>query len=798
MVLDRSYLAEMSYQPPDRDLELADEDLRLVSKLTSWRFAASVLEVGGYAYVSNLSNDDWEIGLTAVAGALRVPLAVRKIRDDGIDIVANDAWHSHADAGFAAVLDLDALRAADHQQPAAWDIEIMVRSGPVRRSGTFLTNDIRGPAALAPAAPDDGAGRWIVRFDKAGGLRLRYRPRGSEVIAAEVAVDGEQVVIAFDHEHDVTGLQATAEAPRRIALATRMPDQPGEPHRFRIELPAPGELPKRRSSWQLRTTDPTPRPLALPHAPAPEGEHRPLTVHAGPNGIVDLRQQSWATVIDAVELTTGTLTLTGRTSAPVGPPMQAELVSERAVLRDAQVTRQGAEHVRIEFDLAAGGPLDKRAAYDLRLVTDIHGVAVRRWAQPGAGLLQTLPVEHETEVNALSCSRSRDGALRVRFRQPYAPDERGRRAQHLLQQVFAGPAALRDSVLFESFTGKSVTDSPRALCEELVRQGSDRELFWTVDDLLRPVPEGTTPLLLYSRRWMEILHTSRYLVNNANFPHYFRKQPDQVYIQTWHGTPLKRIGNDVPGTSLSLPYRALMTREPTYWDLLLAQNDFAASVLPRAFGYTGEVLNLGYPRNDLLLECPPELRQRVRERLGLASNTLAVLYAPTWRDTAAITRGYAFVRYLEPKAVRAAFGPRAAILLRGHANTINDHARVTDGVVDVTSYPEIDELFLAADVLVTDYSSVMFDFCVTGKPMIFLTPDLAQYRDKTRGFYFDFTAQVPGPICMTTAEVVAELADLAGLETRYRDAYETFRRTYAPQDDGKASARVVERIWGAR
>ncbi len=119
-------------------------------------------------------------------------------------------------------------------------------------------------------------------------------------------------------------------------------------------------------------------------------------------------------------------------------------------------------------------------------------------------------------------------------------------------------------------------------------------------------------------------------------------------------------------------------------------------------------------------------------------------------------------------------------------------------MVDVTTYPEIDELFLAADVLVTDYSSVMFDFCVTGKPMIFLTPDLEQYRDRTRGFYLDFTAQVPGPICATTAEVVAELADLPGLRARHRDAYETFRRTYAPQDDGKASARVVERIWGAR
>ena len=153
------------------------------------------------------------------------------------------------------------------------------------------------------------------------------------------------------------------------------------------------------------------------------------------------------------------------------------------------------------------------------------------------------------------------------------------------------------------------------------------------------------------------------------------------------------------------------------------------------------------------------------------------------------------MRYLDSEAVRSAFGPRATVLLRGHSNTLNDRAGDSTGVIDVTAHSDINELFLAADVLITDYSSVMFDFSVTGKPMIFLTPDLAEYRDKTRGFYFDFEAAAPGPLCATSDEVIDHLRRLDVLSTRYADAYAAFRERFVPRDDGHAAARVVDHVW---
>jgi CDP-glycerol glycerophosphotransferase len=302
---------------------------------------------------------------------------------------------------------------------------------------------------------------------------------------------------------------------------------------------------------------------------------------------------------------------------------------------------------------------------------------------------------------------------------------------------------------------------------------------------------------MHSQAWIDMLHNARYVVNNANFPFYYRKRDGQTYVQTWHGTPLKRIGDDMPPTNLSLPYRQLMKREAGYWNVLLAQNDFAAEILPKAFGFDGTTLNLGYPRNDVLVDADAQLkRKQARKNLGLADSHHVVLYAPTWRDNVAVETGYAMVSYLDFDAARHALGEHAMFLLRGHANTAHQKPQPAEAVIDVTRHPDINDLILASDLLITDYSSVMFDYCVTGKPMVFLTPDLDQYRNVTRGFYLDFEDIAPGPICLTMTELQSALADLPRIRNLYADRYQEFTRTFAPRDDGASTVRVVDAIWG--
>jgi CDP-glycerol glycerophosphotransferase len=350
-------------------------------------------------------------------------------------------------------------------------------------------------------------------------------------------------------------------------------------------------------------------------------------------------------------------------------------------------------------------------------------------------------------------------------------------------------------VLFESFNGRHASDSVLAIFQELTRRDLGLELYWTVADLSTPVPEGATPLLIHTRAWMDVAHNARYLVNNNNFPFYYRKHHGQTYLQTWHGTPLKRIGKDVPGQNLSLPYRQLMKREAKYWDVLLAQNDYASHTLADAFGFAGPTLCLGYPRNDILMSADAELRRkRVRASIGLSENTTVVLYAPTWRDDVSVSTGYALVSHLDFNAVRKALGDESVVLLRGHANTMHQGIE-TNEAIDVTQYPDITDLVLASDILITDYSSVMFDYAVTGKPILFLTPDLLQYRDVTRGFYLDLADIAPGPICMDNEELMYALRHLEEIRATYVKRYARFVQTYAPRDDGMAARRVVDAVF---
>src|SRR5699024_7254405 len=216
-----------------------------------------------------------------------------------------------------------------------------------------------------------------------------------------------------------------------------------------------------------------------------------------------------------------------------------------------------------------------------------------------------------------------------------------------------------------------------------------------------PLPGDVQGVVIDSEEWYRRLSEARLLINNNNFPHYFRKRAGQYYLQTWHGTPLKRLVFDVDRANFSLSYWGLMTREATYWDLLIAQNQYAAEVLAQAFRYEGPIFNEGYPRNDSL-NAPDAEAQRVavRESLNIDQDQQVALYAPTWRDNAKSSSSqYAMVTHLDFDAFNAELGDDWTILLRGHHNVAA--TRRTSGltVIDVTDYPQVNDLYLAADVL---------------------------------------------------------------------------------------------------
>lgn len=383
-----------------------------------------------------------------------------------------------------------------------------------------------------------------------------------------------------------------------------------------------------------------------------------------------------------------------------------------------------------------------------------------------------LPQRLESPTSRFWTVGQKDGSLALQRGKPFKVDEIGPYHQRQLGLLFEQPVEkLAERTLFaEAFAGKRGGDNVLPIVVEWHRRHPDWQIYFSVSDFEpEPIPLADypflTPVLRDSRAYVEALRHARLLVQNSVFPHYFRKQPGQFYLNTWHGTPLKKIGFDVPAGTYSLSYLDLLGREVTYWDALLAQNEFSAANFAAAFRYAGPVLTTGYPRNDALREP------------ATANDQLVVLYAPTWRDDGA-------PEVLLDAAVFAADLPNAELLVRAH------HTSANPGVTTANT-PDLSALLRRADVLVTDYSSMLFDFAVTGKPIILLTPDLAHYRDETRGLNLPL-AELPAPVCNTTAEVVAQLVNLPALQARYAEPYAAFQAKYVPFDDGHATARVVD------
>jgi CDP-glycerol glycerophosphotransferase len=417
--------------------------------------------------------------------------------------------------------------------------------------------------------------------------------------------------------------------------------------------------------------------------------------------------------------------------------------------------------------------------------------------------VRDLPEPRVQGMHEFTLRKDPANRLTLRVRKNFSAEERGATAQTRLQRGFyqqqrAKP--VRDMVVFDSTFGLRYSCNPRAIFEELRRRESHLEFVWTSADGQFPPPKGARTVLKNSREHYKALARANVIVANSRMLPWYRKRDGQTYLQTWHGTPLKTLGFDLT----TLPEDRASGWEPitvdvAQWDVLISPNPYTTRIMRRAYRYQGEIWETGYPRNDLLKA--PDAEERgvaVRAGLGIAPHKRVVLYAPTWRDDLIIggrpKRVYELA--LDLRRARAALGRDHVLLLRAHHFMATDRSwRRGDGfVVDVSDYPDIADLYLAADVLVTDYSSAMFDFAGTGKPMVFFAYDLERYRDEVHGLYFDLEAQAPGPVLRTSDEVVAALR--ARAFDQHADAYTAFVKTYCPYDDGFASARVIERLWG--
>ncbi|MFG3011395.1 CDP-glycerol glycerophosphotransferase family protein [Streptomyces cinerochromogenes] len=305
------------------------------------------------------------------------------------------------------------------------------------------------------------------------------------------------------------------------------------------------------------------------------------------------------------------------------------------------------------------------------------------------------------------------------------------------------------------------------------------------------VPEGVEYAVIGSRRSWEVLARATYLVNNANFAEGVVKRPGSVHLQTQHGTPLKTMGVDQSTYPVVAAQSGSFTKllgRVDRWDFNLSSNRHSTQMWERAFPGSYEHLEYGYPRNDVYYTATAADVARIRRELGVPEGATAVLYAPTHRD-----HHTGFEPGLDLEAFCAAAGEDVVVLLRAHYFYDRGRSRGSDRIIDVTAHRSSEDVCLAADALVTDYSSIMFDYANLDRPIVVYADDWDVYRE-TRGVYFDLMAEPPGLVARTPQELAAVFRDGSYAGTDARALRAAFRKRFCQFDDGRAAERVVRRV----
>ncbi|MDQ0352781.1 CDP-glycerol glycerophosphotransferase [Alkalibacillus filiformis] len=358
-------------------------------------------------------------------------------------------------------------------------------------------------------------------------------------------------------------------------------------------------------------------------------------------------------------------------------------------------------------------------------------------------------------------------------------------------------------VVFESFHGKQYSDSPRAIFEYMSENTPNAQLVWSVDRRHTKLFEGLNiPYIKrFTIKWFLTMPRAKYWVNNVRLPNWLPKPKKTEYVQTWHGTPLKRLGVDIkeihmPGTDTGRYKRNFIT-ESSNWDYLVSPNAYSTEIFTRAFSFNGQVLETGYPRNDFLYNYTQRDVSVVKEQLNIPKDKKVILYAPTWRDNQFYSVGqYKFDIKLDLNRMKEQLGNEYVILLRMHY-LISENIDLTEYegfAYDVSNYLDIRELYVISDILITDYSSVFFDFANLKRPIIFYVYDLDEYRDHLRGFYFDLEQEAPGPLVKNTEQVISHIQAVSK-DNDLSVSYQQFYSTFCGIEDGEASKRVVEAFY---
>lgn len=398
------------------------------------------------------------------------------------------------------------------------------------------------------------------------------------------------------------------------------------------------------------------------------------------------------------------------------------------------------------------------------------------------------------ETLLIRCYRGMEGTARLHILQKWKEEENSIQKREALAfknyPLYRKERINPKQIVFESMWGTKYSCNPQALYEYIDKNYPEYECIWFLEDARTPIKGKGKRVRRGSQEYYHYLATAKYFVNNVNFATDYVKRKGQIEIQTMHGTPLKTLGLDVVSDFPTESARQQYIEKNSRWDYLIVQGEFMAQKGKRIFEFEKEVLCTGYPRTDRLFGFDQTKADKVKDTLGLPKNKKIILYAPTWR-----VRGR-FDMNLNLEKMKEVFSDEYILLIRLHHFSASGYTIPEDGefIFDFNSYRYVEELYMIADILITDYSSVMFDFALLKKPMLFFTYDLEEYGNELRGLYIDFAKEAPGPLLFHSDEVIQAILHLDQEMEKCQDRVENFHQKFLTYERPNSAELVVKRV----
>lgn len=724
-----TYVARLETELPKRLLRAREVDFIPQMKIRNARWVdENVLELQGCAYIPGISPSDVEVHIQGIMdGAVVIDSAVEHVNDNRVDLEVGDPWRTYGLGGFRVKIDLSKVEVFS---PRGIHLAGQFDIARARFNVPAVSAAVVG--MIAPSPVSKGR-RTTVIADERNELSIQEVVIPNRlVLAKQVSCQGRDVTFTLDGTTDIksltlhgAGMTTVLSAQGRTIFTGTLPELP---NKFSVG----GE---RLWTALARTTDGHPVPVY--HTKVDYLLPGTSSVRLAPNlaGAVQLTQRFRRVTITGATNDRDRLLLTGRIDPPAN--LAVVLRSSDHTLTPVECSRHADGSFTAVYELTTTGPEGGTVAsmsggYHVRFGDSAD--ETEGWAR-AAGKIAIRPVDCFTIWNTLRVEARESEAVAITASPPWSAKERTKFNQFALRTQDWGP--LQTGIVFESYNGKSANDNPRALFDAIRAERNDIPLYWSVRDRRVDVPEGGIPVVEGTADWHRALATSRVWINNNNFPYYVRKRLGQYYLQTWHGTPIKKLLWDMPRRKVPLTYRRAMRSEVSQWDLLLAQSKNAAVRLRNGLGYDGALLVGEYPRNQRLMKSLGRAED-IRHRLGIRTGAPVILYAPTWREKHRAGSVLNWLDYLDTQELAERTG--ATVLTRAHHVATSSFSQASDKF-DVSAEPHVEDLLAISDVLITDYSSLVYDYRLTNRPIVIFAPDIEDYS-KERGLY-DNSEEIP-------------------------------------------------------